>query len=140
MNKKENIFETVENKIYQNLLEYGLVFSTRVCLPYLQKRSKDANTRLVDLNLQEKVCDHLVSTLFYRLRQLCSLGIGKEDLKLGGSGKKVEIDESLYARVKFHKGKDLKRTQVWVFGLVERNDPSKCFMTVVPDREADSCT
>lgn len=92
---------------------------------------------MIEMNLDEKVGKDVIGTLFYRLRQMCSLGIGKKSLELGGNGKIVEIDESLYARVKFNKGKDLKRSQVWVFGLVERNDPeSKCYMTIVPDREA----
>ncbi|CAF0771784.1 unnamed protein product [Brachionus calyciflorus] len=68
---------------------------------------------------------------------MCSLWLDKGSLLLGGSGKIVEIDESLYARVKFNKGKDLKRAQVWVFGLVERiENNSKCYMVLVPDREA----
>ncbi|RMZ93697.1 ISXO2-like domain-containing [Brachionus plicatilis] len=92
---------------------------------------------MVQLNLEQNVCEEMVCTLFYRLRQVCSIGIDKDNIKLGGNGKIVEIDESLYARVKHNKGKDLKRAQVWVFGLVERNDhDSKCFMIIVPDREA----
>lgn len=91
---------------------------------------------VIELNLDEKIGRDVVSSLFYRLRQLCSIGIDKENLVLGGRGKIVEIDESLYARVKYNKGKDLKKGQIWVFGLVERGDPSRCYMSIVPDREA----
>jgi hypothetical protein len=199
MNSKENIMDSLEYKVYEKLLEYGLVFPKRQCenssckkrgqlmSAYLQKRNKQAINKLlywrctncgksktayddsffslfkkppriivalikcwagqltilkslsmIELNLEHKMCDDVVSTLFYRLRQIATLGIDKANLKLGGPGKIVEIDESLYARVKFHKGKDLKRVQVWVFGLVERSEEnlSKCYMLLVPDREA----
>ena len=51
---------------------------------------------------------------------MCTLDIDKKNLKMGGPGKIVEIDESLYAKVKHSKGKDLMRPQVWTFGLVQR--------------------
>ena len=54
---------------------------------------------------------------------------------MGGPNKIVEIDESLFIKVKHHKGKDLKRPQVWVFGLYER-DTKKCFFVEVPKRDA----
>ena len=44
--------------------------------------------------------------------------------------------------MKHHKGKDLKRKQVWVFGLAERiansekRSAEKCYMQHVPNREA----
>ena len=90
----------------------------------------------IELNFNESIGRESVSNIFYKLRQLCCIGIDKENLLLGGPGKIVEIDESLYARVKFNKGKDLKKAQIWVFGLVERGDVSRCYMTIVPDREA----
>ncbi|RMZ95814.1 hypothetical protein BpHYR1_046368 [Brachionus plicatilis] len=72
---------------------------------------------MIQMNLNQKTCKDLLTTLFYRLRQLCSLGIDKPKLKLGSKGQIVEIDESFYAKV-------------------ERSDDSKCYMTLVPDREA----
>ncbi|CAF0916032.1 unnamed protein product [Brachionus calyciflorus] len=53
-----------------------------------------------------------------------------EQLVLGGDGKVVEIDESLFVRVKHGKGKDLKRGRVWVFGMYERGS-RKCLFFVV---------
>ncbi|RNA00667.1 hypothetical protein BpHYR1_035558 [Brachionus plicatilis] len=48
------------------------------------------------------------------ITNLCSIDIDKANLKLGGRNKIVEIDESLYAKVKHNKGKDLKRPQVFI--------------------------
>ena len=56
----------------------------------------------------------------------------------------VEIDESLFIRVKHHKGKDLKREQVWIFGMYERSlgpvkeakTKGRCLFFVVPKRDA----
>ena len=43
-------------------------------------------------------------------------------------------------RLKFkklhHKGKDLKRPQVWVFGMYQRGKQPKCLFVVVPKRDA----
>ncbi|CAF0817825.1 unnamed protein product [Brachionus calyciflorus] len=72
------------------------------------------------------------------MRQLCTLSL-KSNIKLEGVGHIVEIDESLYAKVKHWKGKDLCRVQVWVFGLVQRpteTKQSKVFMSIVPNRDA----
>ena len=45
------------------------------------------------------------------------------------------VDESLFVKMKHHKGKDLKIPQVWVFGLYERQT-KKCIFVVVPSRDA----
>ncbi|CAF0923894.1 unnamed protein product [Brachionus calyciflorus] len=82
---------------------------------------------MIQMNFDESVSKEVTSSIFYRLRQLASLGIDKNNLLLGGDGKIVEIDESLYARVKYNREKDLKRSQVWVFGLVERNDTNRAY-------------
>jgi len=42
------------------------------------------------------------------------LDLDKNNIKLGGKNVIVEIDESMFARVKHHRGKDLKRKQIWV--------------------------
>ncbi|CAF0765448.1 unnamed protein product [Brachionus calyciflorus] len=58
---------------------------------------------------------------------------------LGDTGRIVEIDESMYCKVKHWKGKDLGREQVWVFGLVERlnsDNESKFCLEIVKNRDA----
>lgn len=58
--------------------------------------------------------------------------LGEEE-KIGGVGKIVEIDESLFAKRKYHKGRKVE--QVWMFGGIERTDGEiKFFVEIVPDR------
>ncbi|RNA22441.1 transposase [Brachionus plicatilis] len=61
-----------------------------------------------------------ISKISQRLRLICLKDFDKANIRLGGDGLIVEIDESLFIRVKHHKGKDLKREQIWVFGVYER--------------------
>ena len=54
-----------------------------------------------------------------RLRDICSLKILHGNLKLGGRGKTIEIDESMFGhKRKYNRGRVGQGT--WVFGMVER--------------------
>ena len=44
----------------------------------------------------------------------------KNDIRIGGEGRIVEIVESLFIKVKHNRGRDILRPKVWVFGLYER--------------------
>jgi transposase-like protein len=61
----------------------------------------------------------------------------RKNFVLGGRNSVVEVDESLFIKVKHHKGKDLVRPQVWVFGLYER-DSKRILFIVVPKRDAST--
>jgi hypothetical protein len=61
--------------------------------------------------------------------------LNPDEIVLGGPNKIVEIDESLFARAKHNRGKDLKRKQFWTFGLKQR-DSGRCFMKFVDARNA----
>ncbi|CAF1014941.1 unnamed protein product [Brachionus calyciflorus] len=82
-----------------------------------------------------KVSRPTINKVFQNLRKVCIKQLNKENIVLGGNGVVVEIDESLFVRVKHNKGKDLKRDQVWVFGLYER-DTTRCLFFVVVKRDA----
>jgi hypothetical protein len=47
----------------------------------------------------------------------------KRNIKLGGEGRIVEIDESLFIRVKHNRGQAMRRPKVWVFCLVSMKEP-----------------
>jgi transposase-like protein len=86
------------------------------------------------------------SNHFYRLflpRYVCTKALDKANLKLGGEDVIVEIDESMFKRVKHHRGKDMRSLaaqQLWVFGMIERKEKGKekTFMIVVKYRDARS--
>ncbi|WUR03191.1 DDE-TNP-IS1595 domain-containing protein [Vairimorpha necatrix] len=56
--------------------------------------------------------------------------------KIGGPGIIVEIDESKFGKVKYHKGHRVDG--VWVFGMVERTTQRKIVMIPVDNRRADT--
>ncbi len=60
---------------------------------------------VIEMNLNDKITKSTVSEIYFKLRQLCSIDIDRKNLKLGGFGKIIEIDESLYAKIKHGKGK-----------------------------------
>ena len=56
----------------------------------------------------------------WKLLKRLEKDLNLENFQIGSPGTIVEIGESLMAKVKHHRGKDLKRKQIWVFGLKER--------------------
>ncbi|CAF1073400.1 unnamed protein product [Brachionus calyciflorus] len=91
--------------------------------------------RQVDQVSMISVDRHTIITYQQKLRHLAISSFDIESIKLGGEGKVVEIDESLFVKVKHNKGKDLKRPQIWVFGLYERGTKLVLFI-IVPKRDA----
>ncbi|GFY02371.1 putative isxo2-like transposase domain protein [Trichonephila clavipes] len=64
-------------------------------------------------------------------KEVCMVAVLKESEPLGGEGKIVEIDGSMFGKMKYGKGKPVNGQ--WVFGGVEMNS-NKCFFRVVPNR------
>ena len=86
--------------------------------------------KLLDL-ARTTICD-----FEQRLRFVCHKFINREKILLGGPGKIIEIDESMFSKVKHHRGKDMKKMkkneQLWVFGMKERESGKVsyvCFKT-----------
>lgn len=52
--------------------------------------------------------------------------------QIGGLGKTVEIDESVFSKRKYNRGRLVRET--WVFGGVDRDDSSELFVEIVSDR------
>ena len=77
-----------------------------------------------------------IGSLFQRLRNVCTVVLKKHEIKIGGPGRIIEIDESCFAKVKHNRGKDmhtLTKRQVWLFGMICRVT-NAIYLEIVPDR------
>ena len=94
----------------------------------------DSSIGYLDFAFEHKiddVCQNLdlsrptVIKFFRRLREIICLDASIDNIKLGGLGEVVEIDESKFAKVKHGVGKDLKRKLVIYkinFNIINYND------------------
>ncbi|GFX99018.1 mitotic-spindle organizing protein 2A [Trichonephila clavipes] len=78
-----------------------------------------------------KVNKNTVVDWYMFCREVCMIACVKESAKLGGVGEIVEIDESLFGKMKYGKGR--RGNVKWVFGGVQR-ESKKCFFRVVQSR------
>jgi transposase-like protein len=65
---------------------------------------------------------HTVAAYKRRLRLIILTMFNKNDIRIGGEGRIVEIDESLFIKVKHNRGRDILRPKVWVFFKVDSRD------------------
>ena len=78
----------------------------------------------------------LLTGLSLRIRNICSMKILNGNFKLGGRGKTVEIDESMFgSKRKYNRGR-VSEGQ-WVFGMVEQ-DTGRSLVFCVPDRQRET--
>ena len=54
------------------------------------------------------------------LREVCSISMMRDQPKLGGEGKVVEIDEALFRKRKYNRGR--YKGSFWILGAVERGE------------------
>ena len=64
-------------------------------------------------------------------REVCEVFIAEKSQKIGGEGKRVQIDESKIGKRKFHRGHFVESQ--WVFGGIEE-ESRKSFLVTVVDR------
>ena len=71
------------------------------------------------------------------MREICSRQLEDHPFELGGPGKTVQIDESLFRhKPKYHRERH-PRADAWVFGMVDTStQPAIGYMELVPDRSA----
>lgn len=78
---------------------------------------------------------HTVIKFYDMIRTKICLFMNNNQLKLGGEGVVVQIDESMFRhKPKYHRGRSTGE-EIWVFGLVDTSyRPGKGFMCIVPNR------
>ncbi len=78
--------------------------------------------------------EHTIVDWYNFIRDVCAQYLIDHAQKIGGVGKTVEIDESKFGKRKYNRGRIQEGH--WVFGGIERQSPSNCFMVEVKDRSA----
>ena len=63
-----------------------------------------------------------IIVIFYYFRDVigAEMLLNESDKKIGGPGLTVEIDESMFGKRRYHRGRILGRRQMWVLGGVCR--------------------
>jgi len=69
------------------------------------------------------------------LRDICSWKLINHPIQLGGPGKEVQIDESLLVKAKYHRGRNARRRDSWVFGAYDVAEQMG-YITYVAKRDA----
>ena len=64
-------------------------------------------------------------------REICVKIMLNQEIKIGGSGKVIELDETEFEKLKYNRGKSIEGS--FVFGGIEK-DSDRCFLQVVSDK------
>ena len=84
-----------------------------------------------------EVSPNAVSHYFGLLREACKMYNEMTHEVLGGPNLSVEIDETQIAKHKYHRGRILKGSDIWIFGGICREN-GHIFAQVVPNRRANT--
>lgn len=71
------------------------------------------------------------------IRGVCSWQLARSDIRVGGFGREVQVDESVFYRAKYHRGHALFAPPKWVIGLYDV-DMKMGVIQFVKDRSADT--
>lgn len=74
-----------------------------------------------------------ITDFLHFYRQLISESIDEDDMLIGGEGVEVEIDESKFAKRKYHRGRMVEGC--WIVGGVEKTPQRKIFVEIVENRD-----
>ena len=94
-------------------------------------------TSIVSATAQLAVSVKTLVDFYNFLREVCSAALIRNPVQLGGPGRIVQIDESLFAhKPKYHRGR-APQSEIWVFGMADcTSNPALGFMQIVDRRNA----
>ena len=94
-------------------------------------------TSIVSATAQLAVAAKTLVDFYNFLREVCSTALIRNPVQLGGPGRIVQIDESLFAhKLKYHRGR-APQSEIWVFGMADcTSNPALGFMQIVVRRNA----
>ncbi|KAK3924027.1 Pyruvate-flavodoxin oxidoreductase [Frankliniella fusca] len=75
------------------------------------------------------IAEHTVVDWYNFCMELCVEVVDRFSEQIGGPGEIVEIDESLFSKRKYNKGRK-RPSQQWVFGGIQKGS-NKCFLVKV---------
>ena len=96
-------------------------------------------TPIVSASTQLGVSEQTLVDQYNFLREVCSAALLRNPVLLGGPGRIVQIDESMFAhKPKHHRGR-APQQEVWVFGMADcTTSPALGFMQIVERRNAET--
>ena len=124
------------NLTYVNLIYVNLIY---VNLKYWCIQLSVAKTvEVLKLDLNIDVRRKTLVLVFQRLRDLYSRANRDDKRKLGCRSMVIEIDESLVFKIKYNRGSELIRKEIWCFGMTKRKQNGLCHIQVVLNRKAET--
>ena len=111
--------------------------SLKTWLQLLQAWSSEDPVTGIKENID--VSERVAIDAYHFLRDICSWKLLQSPIELGGPGKTVQIDESLFKhKPKYHRGTG-PQTEKWVFGIVDTSyQPALGYMELVDQRDAST--
>jgi len=79
------------------------------------------------------VSENTISKFWKFARECCEMELARSFEKIGGESVEVEIDEAVFKRRKYNKGR--KKKHIWVFGMIERKNSNKFKLFIVKKRD-----
>jgi transposase-like protein len=117
-----------ETPFHSNKIPLEIVL--KVIRMWCSKVQGKAIAELLELN--KNTVSRIINTMAKRLIPQFNKNIEK----IGGPGIIVEIDESKFGKVKYHRGHKVEG--VWVFGMVERTEARKIVFVKVDNRKQET--
>lgn len=133
--------ECGKHNVYISIRQHSFLFNSRLTLKeaihliYLWS----LETKIKIAAQQSGTSEVTVINFFKKLRGYCHSYLICNPIRLGGVGRTVQIDESLFCfKTKYHRGRR-SETEKWIFGLVDVDvRPIQSYMEVVAQRNAET--